>query len=108
MTVGGGSSSLKVKYETLPLDGIKARFGKQSDVQYARGYVGDIGGEYNGVKSGQDLKDTRSEAELLNEAVELAKKSDYVIFVGGLNKADFQDSEGNDRKSYGLPYNQDM
>ena len=23
MTVGGGSSSLKVKYETLPLDGIK-------------------------------------------------------------------------------------
>jgi beta-glucosidase len=43
----------------------------------------------------------------LNEAVELAKKSDYVIFVGGLNKADFQDSEGNDRKSYGLPYNQD-
>jgi beta-glucosidase len=107
MTVGGGSSSLKVKYETLPLDGIKSRFGKQADVQYARGYVGDIGGEYNGVKSGQDLKDTRSEAELLNEAVELAKKSDYVIFVGGLNKADFQDSEGNDRKSYGLPYNQD-
>ncbi len=41
------------------------------------------------------------------EAVELAKKSDYVIFVGGLNKADFQDSEGNDRKNYGLPYNQD-
>ena len=88
MTVGGGSSSLKVKYETLPLDGIKSRFGKQVDVQYARGYVGDIGGEYNGVKSGQDLKDTRSEAELLNEAVELAKKSDYVI-LWGLNKADF-------------------
>ncbi|MGE6397037.1 glycoside hydrolase family 3 C-terminal domain-containing protein [Chryseobacterium scophthalmum] len=107
MTVGGGSSSLKVKYETLPLDGIKAKFGKNSDVQYARGYVGDIGGEYNGVKSGQDLKDTRSPEELLKEAVELAKKSDYVIFVGGLNKADFQDSEGNDRKSYGLPYNQD-
>lgn len=107
MTVGGGSSSLKVKYETLPLDGIKSRFGKEADVQFARGYVGDIGGEYNGVKSGQDLKDPRSEAELLNEAVELAKKSDYVIFVGGLNKSDFQDSEGNDRKSYGLPYNQD-
>jgi beta-glucosidase len=107
MTVGGGSSSLKVKYETLPLAGIKTRFGKQADVQYARGYVGDIGGEYNGVKSGQNLKDERSPQELLNEAVELAKNSDYVIFVGGLNKADFQDSEGNDRKSYGLPYNQD-
>jgi len=108
MTVGGGSSSLKVKYETLPLEGIKNRFGKQSDVQYARGYVGDVGGEYNGVKSGQDLKDNRSASELMNEAVELAKKSDFVIFVGGLNKSDFQDSEGNDRKSYGLPYNQDQ
>ncbi len=107
MTVGGGSSSLKAKYETLPLDGIKSRFGKQAEVKYARGYVGDPGGEYNGVKSGQDLKDDRSAATLLNEAVELAKKSDYVIFVGGLNKSDFQDSEGNDRKSYGLPYNQD-
>lgn len=29
MTVGGGSSSLKVKYETLPLEGIKSRFGKK-------------------------------------------------------------------------------
>lgn len=107
MTVGGGSSSLKVKYETLPLDGIKSRFGKQAEVKYARGYVGDPGGEYNGVKSGQDLKDDRSADAILNEAVELAKKSDFVIFVGGLNKADYQDAEGIDRKSYGLPYNQD-
>lgn len=29
MTVGGGSSSLKVKYETLPLEGIESRFGKK-------------------------------------------------------------------------------
>ena len=107
MTVGGGSSSLKVQYEQLPLEGIKARFGKTADVQYARGYVGDVGGEYNGVKTGQDLKDNRSEAELIKEAVELAKNSDFVIFIGGLNKADFQDSEGNDRKSMDLPYNQD-
>ena len=107
MTVGGGSSSLKAKYETLPLDGIKSRFGKQAEVTYARGYVGDPGGEYNGVKSGQDLKDDRSSEVILNEAVELAKKSDFVIFVGGLNKADHQDAEGVDRESYGLPYNQD-
>jgi len=107
MTVGGGSSSLKVKYEVSPLDGIKARFSENSEVLFARGYVGDVGGEYNGVKSGQDLKDSRSEDEILREAVEVAKNADYVIFVGGLNKADFQDSEGNDRKSYGLPYNQD-
>ena len=107
MTVGGGSSSLKVKYETLPLDGIKARFGKDAEVTYARGYVGDVGGEYNGVKTGKDLTDKRSQAELTKEAVELAKNSDFVIFVGGLNKSDFQDSEGNDRKDMGLPYHQD-
>ena len=35
---------------------------------YARGYVGDPTGEYNGVKTGQDLKDNRSEDELLAEA----------------------------------------
>ena len=108
MTVGGGSSSLKVKYEALPLEGIKSRFGKKADVQFARGYVGDVGGEYNGVKSGQNLKDDRPASELLNEAVALAKKSDVVIFVGGLNKSDYQDSEGHDRKGLGLPYNQNQ
>ena len=39
MTVGGGSSSLKVKYETLPLDGIKARFRERCRSSFARGYV---------------------------------------------------------------------
>lgn len=107
MTVGGGSSSLKVKYETLPLDGIKSRFGKQAEIKYARGYVGDPGGEYNGVKSGQDLKEDRPADVLIKEAVELAKRSDYVIFIGGLNKSEYQDNEGVDRKSYNLPYNQD-
>ena len=40
MTVGGGSSSLKVQKEILPLDGIRARFAN-AEVDYARGYVGD-------------------------------------------------------------------
>lgn len=107
MTVGGGSSSLKAKYEVSPLDGIRKRVGKDAEVIYARGYVGDASGDYNGVVSGQNLKDDRSAAELKSEAVKLAKTSDVVIFIGGLNKSDFQDSEGNDRKGLGLPYNQD-
>lgn len=69
-------------------------------MQFARGYVGDVGGEYNGVKSGQNLKDDRPASELLNEAVALAKKSDVVIFVGGLNKSDYQDSEGMTEKDW--------
>ena len=107
MTVGGGSSSLKVKYEISPLDGLKNRVGTKAEVVYARGYVGDPTGEYNGVKTGQDLKDDRSEDELLAEALQAAENADYVIFFGGLNKSEGQDCEGSDRISLGLPYTQD-
>lgn len=107
MTVGGGSSSLKAKYEVSPLDGIKNRIGKDGVVTYARGYVGDASGDYNGVVSGQDLTEKRSEKELTAEAVKLAKEADLVIFVGGLNKSEGEDCEGVDRKSLNLSYNQD-
>ena len=108
MTVGGGSSSLKVQHEISPLDGIKARFGKIAEVTYERGYVGDVNGEYNGVNSGQDLSETRNAKQLIHDASTAAAASDYVIFIGGLNKASFQDSEGNDRKNMDLPYGQDQ
>ena len=105
MTVGGGSSSLKAQKEILPLDGIKARFEK-AEVDYARGYVGDTVQSYNGVSVGRSLYETRTQAELTAEAVAKAKEADVVIFVGGLNKSDYQDCEGHDRKSYDLPYAQ--
>lgn len=107
MTVGGGSSSLKAKYEISPLEGIKNRVGDKAKVMYARGYVGDASSNYNGVISGQDLSDNRSEAELFAEAVKLAKEADLVVFVGGLNKSEGEDCEGVDRKSMSLSYNQD-
>ncbi len=106
MTVGGGSSSLKVKYEISPLDGLVQRIGSKAKVVYARGYVGDPTGEYNGVKSGQDLKDDRSEDELLAEALATAKTADYVVFIGGLNKSNNQDCEDTDRAALELPYAQ--
>lgn len=106
MTVGGGSSSLKVKKEYSPLEGIKERF-KDAFVEYERGYVGDVGGEYNGVSTGQDLSESRSAEQLLKDAVTAAKNAEYVIFIGGLNKSDHQDAEGADRLSYSLPYSQD-
>lgn len=108
MTVGGGSSSLKARYEVSPLDGLKARLAKTgTKVEWVRGYVGDPGGEYNGVTTGQNLNDSRTPAELTAEAVAKAKEADVVIFIGGLNKADHMDAEGSDREQYGLPYGQD-
>jgi len=106
MTVGGGSSSLKVKKEYSPLEGIRERFA-DADVVYERGYIGDVGGEFDGVSTGQDLKDSRSAEQLVADAVAESKDADYVIFIGGLNKSDHQDAESFDRLSYELPYSQD-
>ena len=107
MTVGGGSSSLKVQKEILPLDGIKARFA-EAEVDFARGYVGDTIQSYDGVTVGRSLYDLRSAEELTAEAVAKAKDADVVIFIGGLNKSNYQDCEGHDRQTYGLPYGQDQ
>ena len=107
MTVGGGSSSLKVKHECTPLEGIRAAVGDKAEVLYERGYVGDVTGDYNGVVTGQDLSEGRSGAQLLADAIAAARKVDAVVFIGGLNKGDHQDSEGADRLQLGLPYGQD-
>ena len=107
MTVGGGSSSLKVHHECTPLEGIRAAVGNRVKVLYERGYVGDVTTSYNGVDSGQDLADSRTSGQLLADAVAAARQADAVLFVGGLNKSDYQDCEGADRREYGLPYGQD-
>ena len=117
MTVGGGSSSLKVQHEILPLDGLTSAINHQtipaiaptrslSSIDFARGYVGDTIQSFDGVTVGRSLQEARTQAELTAEAVEKAKQADVVIFFGGLNKSDFQDCEGHDRKQYDLPYGQ--
>lgn len=105
MTVGGGSSSLKVKHEVTPIEALSERLGDK--LVYERGYVGDLGGMYDGVVTGQDLREKRSEAQLIADAVKAAKDADYVIVFGGLNKASHQDCEDSDRFGLELPYAQD-
>lgn len=92
MTLGGGSSELKVKYEISLLQGIENYFSPASQVTYAEGY---------------SSVPTQNRHALLLEAVDAARKADVVIFVGGLNKNENQDCEGADRRSLNLPYGQD-
>ncbi|MEO7975887.1 glycoside hydrolase family 3 C-terminal domain-containing protein [Flavobacterium sp.] len=107
MTIGGGSSSLKAKYEVLPLDGLKKKNGNKAEVVYARGYVGDPTSNSEGIVGKMSLEDKRSPDELTTEALKIAKDADIVLFFGGLNKSGHQDAEGNDRLELGLPYHQD-
>lgn len=107
LTIGGGSSSLKVRHEISPLEGILARAVKENiTVSYAKGYESPAVAE-------QDLKGAQRPEEksinsdsLLQAAIDEARKADAVIFVGGLNKNEKQDCEGDDRLTLSLPYGQ--
>lgn len=97
---GGGSSELKVKDMVSPLDGLRAVYGDK--VAYAKGYAAGRPMYGRADEIPQNVVDS-----LHAEAVEMAKKADLVVLVGGLNKNHFQDCEGGDRLEYGLPFGQD-
>ena len=108
MTVGGGSSSLKAKYEVSPLAGIQARTGNAAQVTYVKGYESPAEREQD-VKDAKDPQaKTIDAATLRAEAMAAAKQADVVLFIGGLNKNGGQDCEGADRAGLELPYEQDL
>ncbi|MEL7193070.1 MAG: glycoside hydrolase family 3 C-terminal domain-containing protein [Bacteroidota bacterium] len=100
MTVGGGSSELKAKKEVSPLEGIQARFA-DATILHTLGYA-------SGPPLYARTKPSPYDADSLKaEAIEIARKADLVLFMGGLNKNHHQDCEGGDRLSYNLPFGQD-
>ena len=107
MTVGGGSSQLKVKHEVSPLEGItlKMQSGNMQPV-YQRGYTSGENIIQDNVDFHEQLDDPRSAEQLLKDAVDAAKVADMVIYIGGLNKKPHQDCEDSDREQYELPYGQ--
>ena len=100
MTVGGGSSELKAKKEVSPLEGIRERF-KNAKILHTKGYAS------GRPQYGRTLPSPYRADSLKAKAIEMAKKADLVLFIGGLNKNHQQDCEGGDRLSYGLPFGQD-
>ena len=100
MTVGGGSSELKAKNEISPLEGIQNRY-TNATILHAMGYA-------SGPTNYNDEIPSNLDADSLQRiAIDVASKADLVLFVGGLNKNRHQDCEGEDRKSFGLPFGQD-
>jgi beta-glucosidase len=107
-------------YEVSPLLGLKMKLGGNTEIIYTRGYhvepkkneddinwqetsLEDVAQARMTEKIDADIKAKRQ--KLLEEAVALAKVTDEVIIIGGLNH-DYE-SEGLDRKDMKLPYEQD-
>ncbi|MDG1803476.1 glycoside hydrolase family 3 C-terminal domain-containing protein, partial [Flavicella sp.] len=100
MTKGGGSSELKPKFEISPLEGLKKKY-KKTTILHSMGF--ETGpSEYDIVHPA-----TLDADSLKTAAINIAKKADLVLFIGGLNKSHLQDCEGDDRQQYSLPFGQE-
>ncbi len=98
--LGGGSSELKGLFEVSPLEGIKKAFPK-AEVMWSMGY-GSGPEAYGRVAPSPYPADSLEKA-----ALDVAKKADMIIYVGGLVKAFQQDMEGGDRLDMKMPFGQD-
>ena len=96
----GGSSELKPRREVSPLEAVVECYGAEN-VRYALGYG-------SGASSYGRVNPSPYDAEALRqEALEVAREADVVLFVGGLNKSYRQDCEDGDRLDYALPFGQE-
>ena len=100
LTEGGGSSELKPKVVISPLQGMKDCYGDA--VEFSLGYASGAPNYSNELPSGLDADSLR------RAAVDLAARSEIVVYFGGLNKNFTQDCEGDDRRFYHLPFGQDQ
>ncbi|MDA3852960.1 MAG: glycoside hydrolase family 3 C-terminal domain-containing protein, partial [Bacteroidales bacterium] len=75
MTIGGGSSELKAKYEISPLQGIQNRF-KHATILHSMGYA-------SGLSVYAKVNPSTLDADsLVNAALEVASKADVVLYIG--------------------------
>lgn len=90
----GGSSQVKPYYEVTPLEGIQKLLGENVNVVYAegyepyydetlfRGYNSEVASQSRSNEKEVDVAKTAN-VQLRQEAIDLAKSADAVIFVGG-------------------------
>jgi beta-glucosidase len=102
-THAGYGATVKASYEITPLEGIAKLVGDGAKVSFAQGYPAP---NPRGGRRGAAAPTTAPE-QLAAEAVALAKRSDLVIYVGGLNHTRNYDDEGSDRRDLKLTPGQD-
>jgi len=96
---GGIGAGVKARYEVTNLQGLKNKFGSKVDIQFAQGYRPDFKQTYTDEKKQEANKPN---AELIAQAVALAKTKDVaIVFIGG--NRDYE-SEGHDRTTLALPF----
>jgi beta-glucosidase len=99
---GGGSTEIKARYEITPLEGLKKKLAGKVAINFSQGYSAMRSDQQSGAPL--DTVDMK----LIREAVEVAKKSEYVLVFGGLNHNSNVECEGSDRPNMQLPYGQDL
>ena len=121
MATGGVGAGVKALYEITPLAGLRNRIGDKAKIVYAQGYTsqqarggfGGFGGGFGGfgrrggapAQNAAAPKPDDTAKKFREEAVKAAKGADLVLFIGGDNRA--HETEGSDRRSMDLPYNQE-
>lgn len=116
MSQGGVGAGVKALYEVTPLEGLRNRIGDKAEIVYAQGYTsqqnrgwggfGGFGGFRGfGQRSAAQQKPDDTAERLRNEAVKAASEADIVLFIGGDNRQ--WETEGSDRQSMMLPYEQE-
>ncbi len=97
---GGGSATIKAKYEITPLVGIQKKCGDKIKIQFAQGY---------------SRNDSADRKKLIKEAVKMASHSQVTVIFAGLTHVAFEnkgkwsgwDCEGFDNNTWELPWQQD-
>ena len=114
MATGGVGAGVKALYEITPIAGLRNRVGDKANIVYAQGYTsqqarggfGGFGGfGRRGGAPAAPAQPDNTAAKLKDEAVKVAKGADIVLFIGGDNRQ--HETEGSDRRSMDLPYNQE-
>ena len=106
--LGGFGAGVKTKREVTPLEGLKNRLSQSVKINYAEGYqeryAPKIEAKFGDVTHERAETIDELDPQLVEEAINAAKNSDFTIIFAGSNR-DFE-TEASDRANLDLPFGQ--